>query len=244
MVSAVLASPTLVPVALVAGLAPSFQSTAVPAGIVPPVVPGMAGLVFLPLLLIVLSYAFQPLLVDRYALPAVASLGVASAAILAPVPAYALVLLCGLLFWMGLSALDELRGEFERRDQQTLELIAAIREAGGTVTVLFESPLELFVVSRYAPDLADRCYGLDFEPDQLGHVDAHRIGARDQMRVLARFYAQVRLYPWTAARALPRFLLVPSLRSLEQGFSEPLHRYPGFRHRVLHWRVLELAVAS
>jgi hypothetical protein len=200
---------------------------------------GLAGLVLMPLILVIFSYTVQPLLVDRYALPTVASLAPAIASVISPMPDVWLVALCGLLFLIGVYNLRDLHRASWQQDRRSAALMQALREHTGEEPVLFEGPLELYVVCRYAPDLAKRCFALDFEPEQVGHRDAHRLSSRDQARIFTKFYPEPNLIPWEAARNLPTPYIVPtpyfvpSSATLQQGFSGFEKRYPGFTARLI-----------
>ena len=233
--------PALAPVLLLGGLAAALQPAAIPApGTGAAVVAGLASLAVLPAILLVFSYAFQPLTLDRYALPAAAALALAAGAVSRALPAGWLVVVGLLLFGMGVSGLRRLKKEFAETEAHMAKLLDALRRHTAGNGVLFESPLELHRVCRYAPDLAPRCFGLDFEMDQLQGIDGHRVGGRDQLRSLARVYARPSLMPWTEARRFPWLFLVPSLRNLERGFPDPPGRYPGFVAAPRHWPLFEL----
>jgi hypothetical protein len=191
---------------------------------------GLAGLIVLPLGLVALSYAVQPLTVARYATPTVASFAPAFASLVSPLPTPWTAALCGLLVVIGARYLSNLRDQYWTRERRTTELIQAILKHAGHEPVLFETLHDLSVVSRYAESVAQRCYTLDCEAGQVSCVDDVRIANCNQARVLSGFYAGYRMMPWESARRLPKlYLVTPAIPALEHGSSEFETRYPGFR---------------
>jgi hypothetical protein len=210
----------------------------------PAMLAGLAGLVLLPIGLVALSCAVQPLLDDRYATPTVASFAPAIAALLSPLPSLWLAALCGLFLMIGATHLSSLRREYWTKDRETTELIQAIVKHAGQEPVFFETLLELSVVSHYAQNLAQRCYVLDFETGQLGGVDDLRIANRNHARLLARFYSRFSMMPWESVRVLPRLYLVPSgTITLKLRCSDLGTRYRGFRAVSLDAGLYELVRA-
>jgi len=189
---------------------------------------GLAGLVCMPLVLVVLSHSVDPLLNDRYALPTVASFAPAIALVFSPVPDLWSLALCGLLFWTGAAGLRDLCLSYQEQDQRSARLMAAIRAHTGDAPILFEEPEELHVVCRYAPDLAQRCWALDFEPEHLGSIDNYRLGVRDMVRLFVKFYPRPGLLSWEAVRHAPQHYFVPASANHQQGFADAEKRYPGF----------------
>jgi hypothetical protein len=202
---------------------------------------GLVGLVFMPLIPTVLSLTLEPLLMHpRYALPTVASFAPAVATIIACIPDIWLIPTIIIIIVFGVDGLSDLRVTYRNEDRQINELIHAIRHRTGQSPVLFEKANPLYVVCRYAPDLAGRCFGLDFHLDQLGHVEDHPIRDRDILRVFARFYPPPTLMSWEAARSLPKQYIVPSVETLRQDFTDSGHRYCGFTARLIEGGLYEL----
>jgi hypothetical protein len=209
----------------------------------PAVLAGLTGLILLPLILLVFSYAVLPVLVDRYALPAVAGLAPAVAFAVSRTSRFWASALCGFLVLLGTHHMGALRGWYDQRDQQTAELMDALRRHTAGEPVLFESSHELYVVCRYAPDLAPRCYALDFKEGQLGHIDAFRLFLRDAVRMYARFYPEPALMTWDVARTLPKLYLVAQGGTHLESDAGPEKRYPGFTPRLIAERLYELVAA-
>jgi hypothetical protein len=189
---------------------------------------GLAGLVVMPLALIVLSFTVEPLLVDHYAVPAVVGFAPAIAAVIAPLPPFWLVLLSGALMTIGAYRLQSLRAKYGERDRVSAELIDAIHRHTGESPVFFETLHELMVLSRYTEPPARRFIALDFDDDAPGAAEAVRLSTKNQKRLISLHYASVTLIPWRAVRTLPELYLVPSGPSLDQGLVELERRYPEF----------------
>ena len=202
---------------------------------------GLTILIALPLLLFILSYIAQPLVQDRYAMPALAAFSPLLASVISLVPGNAIWVVLGLIIWAGVDNLQSLRVEYVKRDEMTDELIDIICDYTSDSVVLFESPLELYVISIYSLDISQRCFALDFEDEEIGCVDGYRVGARDHMRVFSANYPKPYLMPWSEVRTLPKWYIVPSLRNLEGGFDNVCERYPGFKASMIHWRLYELS---
>jgi hypothetical protein len=107
--------------------------------------------------------------------------------------------------------------------QLLLRLFTALVGSNGEVALLY-------VVCRYAPDLAGRCFALDFEAGQLGEVDSFRLFLRgDAVRCYPKYYPEPGLVAWESVQQRPRFYLVPKRRACDR--TEPpdtAERYPGF----------------
>jgi hypothetical protein len=232
--SALLFPKHLVAVLIVAWLAALFGPA--PGGAQEPAGPppdrtalaGLTGLLLQPLALVVFSYLVQPAMLDRYSLPAVLALAPAVAFLVSGMSLRWTLTLCVFLVAVGTYGLHTSRAPYDGRDEKTEKLIADIREHTGDAPVLFESIHELYVVCRYAPDLAGRCFLLDFEPDQIGQADARRVMIRDQGRTYARYYPALGLMPWDQFRQLPKRYLVPEQDTYAERFSQPEECYPGF----------------
>lgn len=201
---------------------------------------GLTSLVLLSLLLVAFSYTVQSVLIDRYALPAVAALAPAAAFVVSRMSRFWMMILCTFLFLNGAYDLRVLYTRAWAHDQSSAELMTAIREHTAQEPVLFESPHELYVVCRYAPDLAKRCFALDFEEGQLGQVDTLRLFLRDTCRNYGRFYPQPALRSWDMTRTSPRVYLVPQGSLHQRGFPDAEERYPGFTARPVAKGLYEL----
>ena len=202
------------------------------------VLAGLAGLACMPVALVVLSVTVQPLLVDRYALPTVASFAPAIAVVISGTSDLWLGVLCIPLFFAGAHQMHRLHVGYRDRDRERSNLFRAIRLKTGAEPVMFESLHDLAVVHRYAPDLAARSFMLDFELDELADVEAVRIANRNQTRLLNRFYSWPHLMAWKTLRSSSRFFLVGW--SLKPELSE----YPGFANERIETGLYELTARS
>ena len=196
-----------------AGLSPSFLAIYDPALFPgrlcgdPATLAGLAGLVFQPLVILALCLYSKVFSQTRYALPAVACLAPAVGAVLARTPDLGVVVVCALLLMCSAYSLWRMARDYRHRDQGSRNLIAAIREHTAGDPVLFECIHDLYVVCHYAPDLAIRCFAVDFEPGQLGYLDhPFRVGSRDQARIFTHYYP------------IPNMLGLDSARSLEKKY--------------------------
>ncbi len=206
------------------------------------VLAGLVGLACMPLALVFLSLTVQPLLVDRYAIPVVASFAPPIAAVISNASELWIGLLCAPLFYAGAHELRCLHTLHRDRDQERSDLVRAIRRRTAAEPVFFESLHDLAVVYRYAPDLAGRSFMLDFEAGELGHVEAVRIADRNQSRLLSRFYSWPHAMAWKAVRRSSRFFLVVPGASRERECSESTLWYPGFVAERIEPRLYEFTV--
>jgi hypothetical protein len=193
---------------------------------------GLTALLLFPLALVTFSWVAQSVLEPRYALVAAAGLGPAAASLLAPLPrrwAWAVSAYLVVVSALGLSALAS---RYREEDGKTRELIAALRAGTDAADVIFESPVRMYVVCRYAPDLARRCYLMDFERGDFRPIHDSRLFVRDLARRYAEYYSPTSLRPWRSLRGLPRFYLVPTFfgRGAPEGGVYP-SPYPGFLFR-------------
>jgi hypothetical protein len=201
---------------------------------------GMSGLVLLPVVLIVFSLAIQPVLLGRYAIPAVAALAPAVGFLVARTSRVWAVGLCLFFVLVGTRTLMTECVNYQDEEQKTQELISAIRNQTGTAPVAFESSHELSVVCRYAPDLADRCYFLDFERGQIGLVDNRRIILRDLSRKVAENYGKPALISWDALRHLPKHYVVLDTDGYQERIARAGELYPGFTPAQIEHHLYEL----
>lgn len=200
---------------------------------------GLTGLLLLPLVILALSWLYQPALVARYALPAGLGLGPVAAWLLGRMSRPGLLAIVALL---GVAGTKEV-GTWARQEsiggQVTDQLILKLRTLDPAVPVLFESPVRLYEVWRYGPDLIPRCALIDFEEGDIGPTSASRIFTRDLARRFHEFYGGPRLVPWREARQLKRAYLVGSYLTPGETNSVWQGPYPGFVTRTLS-RELEL----
>lgn len=170
---------------------------------------GLTGLLLLPLALIVMSYILQPVLVPRYALPAVAALAPAAAFALSRKARGWIVLACVWFVLLNMVSLRELLGQAHKQDNVTAQLAETIRRQTEGDLVAFESSHPLWVLYRYAPDVRNRCFFMNFEPQDLSGAH-HSVGLfmRDITRRCAQHYHWPALVSLQSLRARPRFYVV------------------------------------
>jgi hypothetical protein len=202
---------------------------------------GLTGLSLLPAILVLFSYCVQPVMHPRYALPVVAS-GAPAVAFLASRASRRTVLgFCAACLLLGAVSLWQDARAYRLGDQGTDRLVAAIRRRNPDGVTVFEYPNSLYVVNRYAPDLAGRCYYLDFELDDIGHISNSRLFTRDSSRNYARFYEKPGLLSWEKVRQGPGLFLVH-----DAFFGEPedisgiAGLYPGYVPRRADLGLFEL----
>lgn len=205
---------------------------------------GLTGLLLVPAVLVALSYVMQPVLQERYALPTVAGLAPVAACLLASMARPWQVVLCAVLCSNGVRAhqwyTERQRDHDERR---TAGLIDDLRRKTGAEDLIFEKVTQLYVVCRYAPDLAGRCYLLDFESGQLDKVAQSRLFTRDLARRYEASYGMPRLKSWDTVRNQPHFYLVPDIGDgyPDKRAQEP---YPGFVTRAVARELYEAVVVN
>lgn len=175
---------------------------------VPPDVPGLVALGFLPFLLLIFSWAVQPALMARYALPALAAMGPAVAAVLARFPRAWSVAACICLVVAGAFKLSGEVGAGRETDRQADALIDAVRQRTDGAPVVFELSDPLYVVSRYAPDMANRCFYLDFGPGEVGYANSGPAFGVGLARRYERFYGRPSGMDRAKFLTLPRKFLV------------------------------------
>jgi hypothetical protein len=202
---------------------------------------GLTGLALLPVILIAFSYAVQPAMLDRYGLPAVAAVAPAVAWVASRASRrLVLVFLAACIVFSTVKLrLDALA--YQERDRATDRLIDALRKYCPEDPVSFEYPHDLYTICRYAPDIGEHCYYLDFEIGQVGDVPNIRLFTRDLCRNYARFYGRPALLRWEQAKELPRrFLVHNSSFGGPADISGPTDQYPGFVPRHLDEGLFEL----
>ncbi len=170
--------------------------------VVPRSMAGLLSLAALPVVLLVMSYVYQPVFVDRYALPAVLALAPLVAWVCLRFPRGLTVAICaGLLLACGLE-MRYLADDYRSRDAQRAQFIIFLRETcQAEAPIAFHTPIRLSWVMRYAPDLAPRCYQLDFDwADLDAGAEAHFF-SRDLARQEAAYYGRP---PLLSCRAMNR----------------------------------------
>jgi hypothetical protein len=194
---------------------------------------GLSALVAIPILLVLFSYAVQSVLMPRYGFTSVAALAPALAWLMTGIPRPWLLLIS--LVAIGAGGAEMRRKADVDRDEDLYvdRIMAAIRNDTGSEPVLFESQVQLHVVLRYAPELADRCSLLDFEVGELPYTPPNRIFLRDLGRRCHAHYGKPAVRRWREIRRLPHFFFVPKHDYLLPVGATSDRYYPGFRLRRL-----------
>lgn len=193
------------------------------------VLAGLAGLVFMPLILIVLSFSVITLMGERFALPAVSSIAVASASVVSHVQAPWLLAVCGLLYILGGWNLKALRDSYRQQEERMDELIQTIKAHTAEEPILFEETYYLHAIYYHFPEMAGRCFAIDYQESEIGHSDANLLASRNFNRIFCRFYSIPRMGSWielSNAATAKLYLVLP--RYIQQGFFDLEKRYPGF----------------
>jgi hypothetical protein len=198
-----------------------------------PVLPVLA-LLLLPLALIGMSLALQPVLIERYMLPTVIPLGVLASLVALParrrLGAMSAALASVALAVIGALELKGLRAATREDDAR----FARVIEISERVTAANRDPLvfvrrfEAYPLIQARPQLAGSVTLLDFAGTDSALM--HRtVFERDLARAVARYYGQYRLTSSDEVRQWKRFVVITN--SSEQ---DELYRLlPGFKLSVL-----------
>ncbi len=204
----------------------------------------LTALLFLPLVMVLFSFTVQSVLHEKYAFAAVAGLAPAVAYCASRMSRAWLLVLGAVLCLTGIREHHERAQHLRDHDQRfTAGLIADLRQKTAGEDLLFDNLHNLYVVCRYAPDLAGRCYYLDFEPGQIGNAPPDRVFARDLARHYEAFYAVPHLKKWGVLKTRPHFYLVPSypVGAARSGDKET---YPGFVTQPVTGEIYEAVAAT
>jgi hypothetical protein len=194
----------------------------------------------MPLLLVAFSYFGQNVLVERYSFATVAALAPVAALLLAQLSRPWLVICVIALVALSSLELIYLAADFEKRDREVDELAVTIARDTGSEEVLFESPVQLYPLCRYARPLARRCHLLDFNEGEIGRVTNDRLFMRDLARRYAEFYPTPSLVKWADVRRRGQVFLVPHSFAGTYVGSAALSPYPGFRVEQMGRRLVLL----
>jgi hypothetical protein len=190
------------------------------------VLAGLGGVILLPLVLVLISYAIQPVLLTRYALPATAALAVPVAFALRKCPRSSVAVFGVLFLVLMLPGMAALTAKARKADEHTDHLVQILRKETGDRIIVCQCGMEWEILHRYAPDLDSRCYCIDFEPGEVQTIGNFEIFGRDLLRNHARGFGCPRFTTLEALRAKPAFVLVPGIRREFWGSPEDL--FPGF----------------
>ncbi|MBL8793952.1 MAG: glycosyltransferase family 39 protein [Planctomycetia bacterium] len=205
---------------------------------------GLASLALLPAVLVAASFLWQPMHHPRYALPALAAFAPLLAWALARFPPTTALACAAAVTVLGTLALHDRARATRTQDRAVDEFIASVRARAGAAPVVFEMSVELLVVHRYAPDLAARCFFLDFD-DGPARAVRHpaMICSRDVARAYARYYGSPALLSWNELRGRSSFVLVSEFQNWQQELLEP-QRFPGFTPRRLDRALHEMTSSA
>jgi hypothetical protein len=201
---------------------------------------GLTSLVLLVPILVLFSYAVQPVLISRYGLPAVAALSPAVAYVICRMSKGWVVLLIAFLLATSAFQLRQRAVRAQGDDHARQLLIEDIRERTGDSPVIFEAPHQLNVVWHYAADLRGRVFLLDFEKGELGSdVSSFRIWARDLAKQFVAFYDGPALVPWSKVKEERTVYLIPHAQAYSRELAAD-RRYPGFTLKPVRGQVHQL----
>lgn len=198
---------------------------------------GILGLTLLPLVLIAFSFTVQSVLVDRYGIPAIATIAPVVAYLTSRVSRAWVLALCAYLIIGSGHFLGSESLRFRTIDANMNHLNETIRTRTGSDPVVFERVNQVLITGYYAPDIAARCFYLDFETDQIPDAGNYRIMCRDLIRQFARFYQTTPMMNIAKLQDLSRFYLVVDGRPDQK---RPQEAYPGFAPHFMEGQLYEM----
>jgi hypothetical protein len=205
----------------------------------PSAIGGLSALLLMPVVLAVLSLTVQPALLPRYALPTVVGLAPLMACLFSRGRPLLLACSCALLIGASLLGLRAFARSAQQPEKGTGMLADIIRENVGDCAVLFELPHKLYPLCHYQPDLAEKCFLLDFDEGEIGGIDNMRRLTRDLGRVFTRHYHRPAMLSWTNVKRCNRVYLVAGYRD-PQDTAQIEADYPGFHCRPVKGPLVEL----
>ncbi|MDH3717155.1 MAG: glycosyltransferase family 39 protein [Planctomycetota bacterium] len=164
---------------------------------------GVFGLSLLPFVMIGMSYFVQPVQLARYALPAVVVFGVLFAYWFRALSRPKLAVVCVLFALLGAFELHRYAKEQQQFDENVDRVIAEARSHGTDGPVIFVRPLWLFPVVHYAPDLADRCFLLEFDTNRPGGLYYPHLFIQELVQRVQRFYGRPQMLDATTLARYP-----------------------------------------
>ncbi len=194
---------------------------------------GLSGLLLMPAVLILISITIAPVWMGRYGFPTVAGLVPVFAFLIIPMTPTAALAFMGIIFLAGWLRLSSLADDHQTCDSRHRTLIETLSGLPVTSPILFESPLDLYVVTHYAPSLAPRCGGLDFESSELEDIDPLYQAHRDHIRIAHRYFSVPGMFRWNFLKTLPAFFLVADPEANRSGTRTMGMNYPGFQKIVM-----------
>ena len=185
-------------------------------------VSGLSGLLALPLLLVVFSYAIQPATVPRYGVPAVLGLAPVVAWLVSRSGGAVSAILAILLVCQGGFAVRQSKQAEHNRETVRLSLaerVGGLADSG--IPIVFERRLDLWPLWHIAPHLRSRCWFLDLRDDEMLVPNPVFIVERDVGRVVGRHYPT------------PRTISLEGLGRIDHFFFMARHESPQRLARLL-----------
>lgn len=201
---------------------------------------GAAGLVAMPIVLVLFTIVVQPALIPRYGLVSIVGSAPILGQVYARIPRSARWVLLVYLFGYGAANVSAFAEEWRASDHSKLELIEAIRKrTTADELIAFETIQDIGPVLHYAPDLVSRCRFIDFEEGQIPMARIRQHG-RDVVRCFARFYPHYRTIPLLDLRKVKTCVLVPQTTAWSVAFQP----YFSSAERLGHERLYRLKKES
>jgi hypothetical protein len=198
---------------------------------------GLTGLLLLPAVLIGLSYAAQPAMMGRYALPAIAAVAPIVALMARGIDRLRWSVVCLVLLVLGSYNLAGVRQYMQTRDADWDQLAAWLASDHPHGPVLFELRDDLYPMCQIAPSLAAGFYFHDFPHAAPGWQSRRATVERDVARNHHRLYGWPQLVDRQDLRRLGRICYVAS----DCNPDRVSRQFPGFNVRNVQDNVFELS---
>ena len=198
---------------------------------------GLTGLLALPAVLIALSYAAQPAMMGRYALPAIAAVAPVAALMARGIDRPRWSVVCVVLLLLGSCNLAGVRQYMQTRDADWDQLAAWLASDHPHVPVLFELRDDLYPMCQIAPSLAGEFYFHDFPDAAPGWQTRRFTVERDVARNHHRLYGWPQLLTPDDLNRLGRIYYVAS----RPDPARVTQQFPGFNVRRVRDNVFELS---
>ena len=198
---------------------------------------GPTGLLALPAVLIALSYAAQPAMMGRYALPAIAAVAPVAALMARGIDRPRWSVVCVVLLLLGSCNLAGVRQYMQTRDADWDQLAAWLASDHPHVPVLFELRDDLYPMCQIAPSLAGEFYFHDFPDAAPGWQTRRFTVERDVARNHHRLYGWPQLLTPDDLNRLGRIYYVAS----RPDPARVTQQFPGFNVRRVRDNVFELS---
>jgi hypothetical protein len=175
---------------------------------------GLGGLLALPLVLATIAWTVQPVLLERYALPALGGVALVVAILLSRCPRLLVVAAIVL-------TADGAARQFNRVLPRTENFVSVMGRLGlqlearnSNEPVIFEARHDLYPLLVYFPQMQSRMYFLDFEaaqesPGTLAGPLNFMLFERDAQRGMEKHYPEIQSWPKARLGEWPSFTFVP-----------------------------------